>query len=112
MEVVCSSETLVPIYKSTRCHNPEDHHGHLLRRESLKYHVCVCVFLKMEVECSSETLVLVYKSTRHHSPEDHHGHHHCRDSVKSHTWVCVCVCVCVCVRERERPVTMFQSSVW
>jgi hypothetical protein len=36
MEAVCSSETLVPTYKSTRHHNPQDHHGNLHRRENLK----------------------------------------------------------------------------
>jgi hypothetical protein len=28
MEAVCSSETLVPTFKSTRLYNPEDHRGH------------------------------------------------------------------------------------
>jgi hypothetical protein len=29
MEAVCSSVTLVPIYKPTRRYNPEDQHQHL-----------------------------------------------------------------------------------
>jgi hypothetical protein len=36
MEVVCSSETLVPTYKSTRRYNPEDQILKLHRRENLK----------------------------------------------------------------------------
>jgi hypothetical protein len=28
MEAACSTETLVPSYMSTRCHNPDDHHRH------------------------------------------------------------------------------------
>jgi hypothetical protein len=35
MEVVCSSETLVSTYKSTRRYNPEDQ-SRYLRRENLK----------------------------------------------------------------------------
>jgi hypothetical protein len=36
MEAVCSSETLVPTYKSTRRHNPENHNQQLHRRENLR----------------------------------------------------------------------------
>jgi hypothetical protein len=36
MEAVCSSETLISIYESTRRHNPEDQHQHLHRRENLE----------------------------------------------------------------------------
>jgi hypothetical protein len=38
MKAVCSSETLVTIYKSTWHHNPEDHHLHLHHHENLKFH--------------------------------------------------------------------------
>jgi hypothetical protein len=38
-EAVCSSETLVPIYKSTRRHNPEDHYGHSFFMGSDPLHV-------------------------------------------------------------------------
>jgi hypothetical protein len=34
-EVVCSSETLISTYKSTRRYNPEDQHRHLHRREDI-----------------------------------------------------------------------------
>jgi hypothetical protein len=40
MQEICSSETLVIIYKATRCHNPEGHNRHLHCREILKSHVC------------------------------------------------------------------------
>jgi hypothetical protein len=36
MEAVCSSETLVSTYKSTRRYYPEDQHRHLHRSENLK----------------------------------------------------------------------------
>jgi hypothetical protein len=36
IEAVCSSETLVPTYKSTQRHNPEDHCGYLHHHENLK----------------------------------------------------------------------------
>jgi hypothetical protein len=36
LEVLCSSEMLVPTYKSTRRCNPEDQHGHIHRPEDLK----------------------------------------------------------------------------
>jgi hypothetical protein len=36
MKAVCSFETLVPTYKFTRCHNPEDYHGHLHQRNNFK----------------------------------------------------------------------------
>jgi hypothetical protein len=39
MKVICFSETLVPTYKFTRLHNPEDYHGHLHRHENLKSHL-------------------------------------------------------------------------
>jgi hypothetical protein len=32
-----ASDTLVPTYKSKWRHNPEDHQGHLHRRENLKF---------------------------------------------------------------------------
>jgi hypothetical protein len=35
-EAICSSETLVSIYKNTRRHDPEHHGQHLHRRENLK----------------------------------------------------------------------------
>jgi hypothetical protein len=36
MEAVCSPETLIPTYKSTWHHNPEDHYGDLHCCEKLK----------------------------------------------------------------------------
>jgi hypothetical protein len=50
MKAENSSETLVPIYKSTRRHNPDDHYGRLHRLENLKPQICflsyyVIVFL-------------------------------------------------------------------
>jgi hypothetical protein len=38
MVAVCSSETLVPTYKSTQHYNSEDHHWHLHHYENLKYY--------------------------------------------------------------------------
>jgi hypothetical protein len=38
MEAVCSSETKVSTYESTRRHNPEEQHRQLHHRENLKYH--------------------------------------------------------------------------
>jgi hypothetical protein len=38
MEAVCSSETLVSTYQSTRRHNQKEQHGHLHRRENIKSH--------------------------------------------------------------------------
>jgi hypothetical protein len=40
-ETVCSSETLVSTYKSTRRHNPEDQHLH--RCEDVKSHTVFCL---------------------------------------------------------------------
>jgi hypothetical protein len=46
MEAVCSTETLVTTYKSTRRHNPEDCHGRLRRLENLKsYRPIVNIFM-------------------------------------------------------------------
>jgi hypothetical protein len=42
MEEICSSELLVPTYKSTPRHNPEDCHWHLHCHENLKFHLCFC----------------------------------------------------------------------
>jgi hypothetical protein len=39
MEEIFSSETLVSTYKSTRRHNPQDHHGYLRHRENLTSHI-------------------------------------------------------------------------
>jgi hypothetical protein len=38
MKLLCSFETLVPTYKSTRRHNSEHHHGVIHCRENLKPH--------------------------------------------------------------------------
>jgi hypothetical protein len=37
MEAVCSSETLVPTYKSTWHHNPENHNQHIHRLDNLSF---------------------------------------------------------------------------
>jgi hypothetical protein len=39
MEAVCSSKTLVCIYKSSRLYNPKHQHRHLHHRENLKSHI-------------------------------------------------------------------------
>jgi hypothetical protein len=39
MEAVCSSETLVSTYESTRCCNTEDQHRHRHRRENFQSHI-------------------------------------------------------------------------
>jgi hypothetical protein len=39
MEVVCTSETSVNFYQTTRRNIPEDSHLHTRRRENLKYHL-------------------------------------------------------------------------
>jgi hypothetical protein len=36
MEAARTSETLVQLYQTTRCYNPEDSHLHTHRRENLK----------------------------------------------------------------------------
>jgi hypothetical protein len=36
MEAARTSETLVKLYQTTRCYNPEDSHLHTHRRENLK----------------------------------------------------------------------------
>jgi hypothetical protein len=36
MEAARTSETLVQLYQTTRCYNPEDSHLHTNRRENLK----------------------------------------------------------------------------
>jgi hypothetical protein len=41
MEAVCSSETLISTYIFTRCHNPEDQHGHTIKKSCL----LVCRYL-------------------------------------------------------------------
>jgi hypothetical protein len=41
MEAAGTSETLVQLYQTTRCYNPEDSHLHTHRRENLKsYLIC------------------------------------------------------------------------
>jgi hypothetical protein len=35
MEAVCSSETLISTYIFTRCYNPEDQHGHTIKKSCL-----------------------------------------------------------------------------
>lgn len=45
MKAVCSFKILVPIYKSTWCLIPEEHHGHIHHCKNLKSHkslVCCC----------------------------------------------------------------------
>jgi hypothetical protein len=44
METVCFSETSVSTYESTRYHNPEEEHQHLLLRENLKSHNITVIF--------------------------------------------------------------------
>jgi hypothetical protein len=41
MEAARTSETLVQLYQTTRCYNPEDSHLHTHRRENLKSHLKV-----------------------------------------------------------------------
>jgi hypothetical protein len=50
MEAVCSSETMISTYKSTRRHNPEEQHRHLHRRENLiSYLGSVCLLVRLFV---------------------------------------------------------------
>jgi hypothetical protein len=44
VETVCSSETLVPTYKSTRRRNPEDQHRQPRRREDLESRIRTFIF--------------------------------------------------------------------
>jgi hypothetical protein len=39
MDTVCSSETLVSTYKSTRRYNPKEQHRHFYRRDDWKSHI-------------------------------------------------------------------------
>jgi hypothetical protein len=42
MEAARTSETLVQLYQTTRCYNPEDSHLHTHHRENLKSYMIVC----------------------------------------------------------------------
>jgi hypothetical protein len=39
MEAARTSETLVNVYQTTRCYNPEDSNLHTHRRENLKFYL-------------------------------------------------------------------------
>jgi hypothetical protein len=43
MEAARTSETLVQLYQTTRCYNPEDSHLHTHRRENIKSYLCKIV---------------------------------------------------------------------
>jgi hypothetical protein len=45
MEAARTSETLVNLYQTTRCYNPEDSHPRTHRRENLKSYFSLCSFL-------------------------------------------------------------------
>jgi hypothetical protein len=48
MEAARTSETLVQLYQTTRCYNPEDSHLHTHRRENLKsYQVMMCLRINL-----------------------------------------------------------------
>jgi hypothetical protein len=53
MEAVCSSETLVSTYKSTRYYNPEDQQRHTHCRENRKSHSCI-TFSNLLLPCKFE----------------------------------------------------------
>jgi hypothetical protein len=70
MQAVYSSETLVPIYKSTWSNNPDDQHRHLHCYNSLNSHVVpaadVAVTLAYAMSVchhSSQTTNVFYKGT-------------------------------------------------
>jgi hypothetical protein len=44
MEAARTSETLVQLYQTTRCYNPEDSHIHTHRRENLKSYSFIAWF--------------------------------------------------------------------
>jgi hypothetical protein len=46
MEAARTSETLVQLYQTTRCYNPEDSHLHTHRRENLKSYLIQ--YIKMQ----------------------------------------------------------------
>jgi hypothetical protein len=80
MEAICSSETLVTIYKTTRRQNPEYHNPrHLVftssgaRGQVLHHTQQICIkTLMMEAASTSETSVNFYQTTRRNNPEDSH----------------------------------------
>jgi hypothetical protein len=41
MEAARTSETLVNLYQTTRCYNPEDSHLHTHRRENLESYLAI-----------------------------------------------------------------------
>jgi hypothetical protein len=87
MEVICSSETLVTIYKTIHCHIPEDHQGALM----------------VEAVHTFETSVNVNVTTWCYIPENSKRHTCCHENFKSHAedhdpfflWLCNIIMCCV-----------------
>jgi hypothetical protein len=53
---ICSSQISITVYKTTRCHNPEDHNPNFHHRENLKSRIlCAPTFI------SRESLVFKYR---------------------------------------------------
>jgi hypothetical protein len=46
METACFFATMVCTYKSTWRYNPEDQHRHIHRRENLKSHIIILIFVE------------------------------------------------------------------
>jgi hypothetical protein len=87
MEAARTSETLVQLYQTTRCYNPEDSHLHTHRRENLKYYSVIMCYptscdltvniynkpLRFAVTTCFKSLVPMEKKykvlDKHHHPE-------------------------------------------
>jgi hypothetical protein len=61
MVEIRSSETLVNTYKTTRCHNSEDHNRYLQRREKLKSEITF--ILKLFNEAVSTVVFILSADT-------------------------------------------------
>jgi hypothetical protein len=81
MEAVCSSETLVPIYKYRRRHSPEDSYGQLHCRVHSRSHIfvlnehnalkmCVCVGGGVTASFSHSLPPLCMANVQLHAPDD------------------------------------------
>jgi hypothetical protein len=82
MEAVCSSETFVSSYQTTRCHNPEEHNTQLYLREDLRSHTRGYIpYIVMHVSATN----VVFYSTQQNIPNG--TRMHVTTTTKSRLWV-------------------------
>jgi hypothetical protein len=57
VEAARASETLVKLYQTTRCYNPEDSHLHTHRRENLKSYIHFILGMKQSLQNAYKKIV-------------------------------------------------------